>query len=169
MKRQWILTAMLAAAGAGGLAQQPAPAAAVKARISLADGSQLTGTLTAPSLELAAEFGKLTIPFAQVATLEFVKGKARVGLANKDVLTGALGGEAFELETVFGKVQLPYPQIKSITFTGTPQAAKPAAADAPQPPPQAPNPMQPRRALTPPEPPEGKVWLKIEYPKPPFH
>jgi len=160
------------AGGVGGaeLVQGDAP----KVKVSLADGSQLTGTLLSTSLELTTGFGKVDIPLAQIATLDFAKGTVKVGLANKDVLSGTLEGTVLKIAAVFGNVELPYPQIKAIAFE-RPQDEKQQIADVPKPPAPAPTRLQATRPNPHagmydnlPEPPEGKVWLKIEYPTPQF-
>jgi len=179
MRNVLMMVLMFAVAdGVGGAEPMAAGDAPVKARVSLVDGSQLTGTLLSQSLELTTGFGKVNIPLAQVLTLDLAKGTAKVGLANKDVLSGTLEGTALKIGAAFGNVELPYAQIKTISFV-RPQDEKVVVAEAPKPPPQAPAPVpRPVQVTRPnpharmydnlPEPPEGKVWLKIEYPKPQF-
>jgi len=92
---------------------------AVKAKVNLLDGSQLLGTLNAPSLVVVTSFGKKEIPLVQIATLDFAKDGVKVRFHNKDVLSGTLEDTALAFKTVFNDVRLDYSQIKSVQFSGT--------------------------------------------------
>ena len=91
---------------------------AVNVKVSLADGSQLQGTLHTSSLALVTGFGKKEIPLAQIATLDFAKDGVKVNFRNRDVLSGKLEGSAFVLRTIFNDVKLDSSQVKSIQFLG---------------------------------------------------
>ena len=91
---------------------------AVSVKVSLADGSQLQGTLHTSSLALVTGFGKREIPLAQIATLDFAKDGVKVNFRNRDVLSGKLEGSAFVLRTIFNDVKLDSSQVKSIQFLG---------------------------------------------------
>jgi len=91
---------------------------AVSVKVSLADGSQLQGTLHTSSLALVTGFGGAEIPLAQIATLDVVKDGVKVKFRNRDVLSGTLEGSAFVLRTIFNDVNLDSSQIKSIQFLG---------------------------------------------------
>ena len=99
------------------LCAPPAAEITVKAKVSLADGSQFFGTPRFASLALAMDFAKLEIPLENVASLTFAKDGVKVGLYNKDVLSGKLEGTALAFDTVFNEARLDYPQIKSVTFS----------------------------------------------------
>jgi len=91
---------------------------AVNVKVTLADGSQLQGTLQTSSLALVTGFGKKEIPLAQIATLDFVKDGVKVNFRNRDILSGTLEGSAFVLRTIFNDVRLDSSQVKSIQFLG---------------------------------------------------
>jgi len=91
---------------------------AVNVKVSLADGSQLQGTLHTSSLALVTGFGKKEIPLAQIASLDFAKDGVKVNFRNRDVLSGKLEGTAFVLRTIFSDVRLESAQVKSIQFFG---------------------------------------------------
>jgi len=90
-----------------------------KAKVILLDGSQLIGTLNAPSLVVVTSFGRTEIPLAQISALDFAKDSVKVRFHNKDVLSGTLEDTAFAFKTVFNDVRLDYSQIKSVQFSGT--------------------------------------------------
>jgi len=108
---------ILAVVAAIGCVAQLAEEAAVSAKVSLADGSQLLGTLNAP-LVVVTSFGKKEIPLAQISALDFAKDGVKVRFHNKDVLSGTLEDTAFAFKTVFNDVRLDYSQIKSVKFSG---------------------------------------------------
>jgi len=117
MNKPFLSLALLAAVSMAVCIPQDADAQAdapTKVKVVLRDKSQLVGTPGVSSLELAAGFGKISVPLAQITLLTFTKDGVTVRLANKDVLTGTLAGTAFEVETTFGKVSFPYAQIESV-------------------------------------------------------
>ena len=114
MKRLLAMVAMLTACCFG----QAQDDAAVNVKVSLADGSQLQGTLQTSSLALVTGFGKKEIPLAQIATLDFAKDGVKVNFRNRDVLSGTLEGSVFVLRTIFNDVKLDSSQVKSIQFLG---------------------------------------------------
>ena len=142
-----------------------------KVVVSLSEDSQLVGVPLFQTIELNTGFGKASIPLAQVLTLGFAADKIKVGFVNKDTLSGTLEGVSFKVETSFGPVDLPYAKIKTMAFSRASDTIQ--NVDAPQVVP----PDTIRKKVTDvrkdpyadlPEPPPGKVWLKIDYPRPQF-
>ena len=117
MARQVIMAVMFAiAACCSGQEPKAEVAAAVKVKVTLADGSQLQGTLRTSSLALVTAFGKQEIPFAQITALDFAQDRVKVRFHNQDILSGYFEGATFDLQTVFDSVRLNFAQVKAIRF-----------------------------------------------------
>ena len=118
MMRQLAGVAMLAVAiGCFGQAPKAEEYAAVSAKVSLADGSQLVGVPRFTTLPLVTAFGKQDIPLAHISTLDVTPGGVTVKFANRDVLSGKLEHTGFMLKTIFSDVRLEFAQVKTIQFS----------------------------------------------------
>ena len=118
MKKQlMIVGAVVSAACCSAQTAKPETDIVVKARITLADGSQFLGSPRFASFVLVMDFGKLEIPLSHVSTLDFTKDAVKVGFYNKDTLSGKLEGTSFAFDTIFNEANLEYAQIKSMKFS----------------------------------------------------
>jgi len=161
MKTALVAALMLAVAG-GVWGSEP-----VRAKVDLTDGSQVTGVVLSQSLELTTGFGKVNILPSQISTLnvDVAKGQATARLVNRGLLVGTLGGGTLKIGTDPDHVELPYSRIKAVVFVHPPEKKQDSAETPVRS--TKPNPYA-RLYENLPEPPEGKVWLKIEFPRPQF-
>ena len=113
----WFSVSLCAAVALCAPPQAEAEYAAINAKVSLADGSQLQGVPRLASLSLVTAFGKQDIPLALVAALDFTKEGAKVRFRNRDVLSGKLENASLEIKTIFNDVRLDFAQIKSVQFS----------------------------------------------------
>ena len=119
MKKRLAMVALLAVARTCfGQAVPTEAEMAVKAKVTLTDGSVLLGVPRGASLALVTAFGRQEIPLEKVASLEFVKDGVKVGFHNRDVLTGKLEGAALDIQTAFDdSVRLEYALVKAVAFS----------------------------------------------------
>ena len=91
---------------------------ALKAKVTLTDGSVIFGVPVAAALAVDTAFGKQEIPLDKVAALHFSTDGVKLTFYNRDVLSGKLGNAALLLQTLFDdNISLDYAFVKAVAFS----------------------------------------------------